>query len=83
MSVNVVDFECVAPDHAATSQRPDKLTIHERRWAFCAFDALADGHAWKATGGIALPDLMRRAGLAVVLPPTREETKPARSASGR
>ena len=66
MAANVVDFECVAPDHAASSQHPDKLTIHDGRWAFCAFDALSDGHTWRATGGVALAELMRRAGMSSV-----------------
>jgi hypothetical protein len=60
----LVSFECVAPTHQPGTSHPDKLTIHEGHWAFCPFDARADGHSWKATGGADMNSLLHRVGLA-------------------
>ena len=60
MFSRLVEFECVAKKHAPTIERPDKLTIHEGKWAFCPFDALADGHDWRETGGTDVDTLLRK-----------------------
>jgi hypothetical protein len=49
-----IAFTCVAPAHKAGEGGPDKLTVHEGQWAFCFFDARADGHQWGPTGGLTL-----------------------------
>ncbi len=46
-----IAYECVAPSHQAGRSCEDRLTIHERQWAFCPYCAQAEGHEWKATGG--------------------------------
>lgn len=61
---SLIAYECVAADHQPGVLHPDKLTIHEGRWAFCPFDARADGHSWKATGGADMNSLLHRVGLA-------------------
>ena len=63
--VNLVGFECVAPEHQPGTGRPDKLTIHERQWAFCPYDTHADGHVWKQVGDDDVEDLQRRMGIAI------------------
>ncbi len=60
MGVSLIAYECTAPGHQPTADHVDKLTIHDGAWAYCAFDALAGGHAWRATGGVDLESLMRR-----------------------
>ena len=57
-----IGYECVAPDHQLHqgSDTPDKLTIWQGEWAFCARSIRADGHEWKATGGEDYPALIRR-----------------------
>jgi hypothetical protein len=40
---------------------PDKLTVHEGKWAFCPYDAKATGHQWMATGGLPLSMLRQGA----------------------
>ena len=83
MAINVIDYECVAPDHTATAEHPDKLTVHQGHWAFCRFDAQADGHDWKPTGGVELQQLMRHVGLAIVSPPLRIDQAKERVSSAR
>jgi len=61
----LIEFECIASTHQASREHPDKLTIHQGRWAFCPFGALADGHDWRGTGGEDLAALMRKVGLAL------------------
>jgi hypothetical protein len=34
-------------------------------WAFCPFDARAQGHLWRSTGGADLETLLRHVGLSV------------------
>jgi hypothetical protein len=58
-----VGFACTAPAHQASEGGPDKLTVHEGKWAFCAFDARAEGHVWGPTGGLTLT-MLRAAALA-------------------
>jgi hypothetical protein len=47
-----IAFTCVAPAHQAGEGGPDKLTVHDGKWAFCFFDARADGHQWGSSGGL-------------------------------
>lgn len=61
----LVAYECVAVRHQPSLLFGDKLTIHNDSWAFCAFDAHADGHQWRETGGAAFGDLLRKAGIAL------------------
>lgn len=63
MAAKLIAFECVARDHQPTLLHPDKLTVHDGEWAFCAFDARAEGHEWRRTGGMDLASLAYRAGL--------------------
>jgi hypothetical protein len=57
-----IGFECVAPDHRSgrAAGAPDKLTIVNGEWAFCALSSRAEGHDWKSTGGEEYPALVRR-----------------------
>ncbi len=66
MGGSLIAYECTAPGHQPSAEHVDKLTIHQGAWAFCAFDALAQGHAWSQTGGVDLETLMRRGRRAVV-----------------
>ncbi len=52
-----VGFNCVAPAHKVGDGGPDKLTVHQGQWAYCSFDARADGHEWRATEGATLTTL--------------------------
>ena len=70
MMAKLIAYECEAPAHQPSLMHPDKLTIHGHEWAFCPFDARADGHRWKQTGGIDLESLTRRFGLPTVTAPT-------------
>ena len=63
MGAKLITYECVAVDHRPDQSHADKLTIHQSAWAFCAFDARADGHTWKETGGQDIDALLRHAGL--------------------
>ena len=65
MLMKLVEYECVAKDHEATLSRPNKLTVHDGRWAFCPFDSQAEGHVWRETGGADLDTLVRRDGVAI------------------
>ena len=79
MGPTLVVYECVAPDHQPGMLHPDKLTAHDGRWAFCAFDARAEGHEWRATGGTDMSALLNRIGLAVATSaPERAETQAAK-----
>lgn len=60
MLAKLVEYQCVAKDHEATLTHPDKLTIYKGQWAFCAYDSLAGGHEWRATGGADLESLLRQ-----------------------
>jgi hypothetical protein len=65
VSEDLVELECVAEAHAPSGDGPDKLTIHEGRWAFCPYNVHADGHVWRETGGADLSVLLGRARLAL------------------
>lgn len=56
-----VGFACIAPAHQGGKGGPDKLTIHKGEWAYCAFDARADGHVWGPTNGRTLTMLRQSA----------------------
>ena len=58
-----VVYECMAPSHRIGEGGPDKLTVHQRQWAFCPFDVKAEGHEWMATGGLSLSMLRQGAAL--------------------
>jgi hypothetical protein len=49
-----VAYECKSPSHQVGEGGPDRLTVHLGKWAFCPFDAKAEGHQWMATGGLPL-----------------------------
>lgn len=51
----LVAFTCAAPAHRDAEGGPDKLTVHDGKWAYCSYDARADGHEWKPSDGITLP----------------------------
>ena len=51
----LIFFRCTNPAHQqAASNKSDTLTIHERKWAYCAHDIRAKGHVWTATNGITI-----------------------------
>ncbi len=57
-----VAFECRAPSHrTGEGGGPDKLTVHLGQWAYCPFDARAEGHEWEPTGGVPLAMLRQGA----------------------
>ena len=66
MGAKLIAYSCEAKSHVASSDHPDKLTIHAGQWAFCRYSARADDHEWRATGGEDVVVLMRKAGLHVV-----------------
>jgi len=57
---SLVKYRCAKLEHRRTSEDPwDKLTIHEREWAYCPFDARAGHHEWVPTGGVPFEELRR------------------------
>lgn len=52
-----VAYQCASLAHREAEGGPDKLTVHDGQWAFCPYDARADGHEWTPTGGLTLPML--------------------------
>lgn len=59
-----VAFVCDAPAHrSGEGGGPDKLTVHDGRWAFCAYDSKADGHEWKPSSGLSLSMLRHPPGV--------------------
>ena len=77
MAAKLIVYECESPDHQPSVVHPDKLTVHEGEWAFCPFDARAEGHRWKTTGGVDLESVNRRFGLTAA-PLASQETQAAR-----
>lgn len=63
MAVKLIAYECVADSHQPSLAHPDKLTIHDGAWSFCPFDARAEGHEWRETGGADLATVAQRFGL--------------------
>ena len=80
-AAKLIVYECVAPDHAADPAHPDKLTVNKGGWAFCRFDARAEGHSWRETGGADLDAVIRRSGLSV-MPAERGERPRTPATSG-
>lgn len=64
MGSRLIAFECVDPDHQQVGDHPDKLTVHEGGWAYCPFDALAERHTWRQTGGVDLEQIQFHRSLA-------------------
>ncbi len=61
-----VAYQCETPSHRVREGGgPDKLTVHQGQWAFCPFDAKADGHRWVPTGGLTLSMLRHTAAMRV------------------
>jgi hypothetical protein len=53
-----IAFICVAPAHLERNGAlVDHVTIHETDWAYCPSNVRADGHDWKATGGVTMGEL--------------------------
>lgn len=51
-------FVCTAQDHInKNGTLSDHLTIHESQWAYCAHDARATGHEWRATDGASVGEI--------------------------
>jgi hypothetical protein len=49
----LIHYRCSNPKHQqANSNKSDTLTIHEGKWAYCAFDIRAKEHQWTETGGV-------------------------------
>jgi hypothetical protein len=43
----LIRYKCANPKHQrATKSLSDTMTIHERAWAFCAYDAREADHLW-------------------------------------
>ena len=59
----LIHFVCIADAHTSRESKSmsDTLTIVTNRWAYCAFDARAEGHQWQETEGITIEKL--RSGL--------------------
>jgi hypothetical protein len=56
-----VAYECTTPSHQVGDGGPDKLTVHDGKWAFCPFDAKAEGHVWGPNRGLPLSMLQHAA----------------------
>lgn len=59
----LVHYVCIADAHASRDAKSssDTLTVITNRWAYCAFDARAEGHQWQETEGVTIE--MLRSGL--------------------
>jgi hypothetical protein len=55
----LVHFICIADAHATreTKSSSDTLTVVSNQWAYCAFDARAEGHDWQETEGVMFEEL--------------------------
>ena len=55
----LVHFVCIADAHATreTKSSSDTLTVVSNQWAYCAFDAKAEGHEWHETEGVTFEGL--------------------------
>lgn len=78
MPQQLIAYVCATPDHTPSLQFPDKLTIHEGAWAFCPFDAHADGHTWRETAGENIDEISRRFGLSALRTTTGELPREAK-----
>lgn len=59
----LIHYVCIADAHASreSKSKSDTLTVISNRWAYCAFDARAEGHEWHETEGMTIEVL--RSGL--------------------
>lgn len=59
----LIHYVCIADAHATRESKSssDTLTVVTNRWAYCAFDARAEGHQWQETEGVTIE--MLRSGL--------------------
>lgn len=59
----LIHYVCIADAHASRESRSksDTLTVISNKWAFCGFDARAEGHQWEETEGLTIEVL--RSGL--------------------
>jgi hypothetical protein len=72
-----VTYRCTAPSHQSADGGPDKLTVHDGKWAFCPYDAKAEGHEWAPSGGLSL-SLLRHAAAQRQREPSGKERAEAR-----
>ncbi len=43
----LIRYRCTNPEHQrATKDLSDTMTIHDRSWAFCAYDVRVGDHLW-------------------------------------
>ena len=43
----LIRYRCTKPEHQHSAKSlSDTMTIHERAWAFCAYDARETDHLW-------------------------------------
>jgi len=59
----LIHYVCIVDAHASRERKSssDTLTVVSNRWAYCAFDARADGHEWREIEGVTIETL--RSGL--------------------
>ena len=51
----LIHYRCSNPAHQQSNgNTSDTLTVHEGKWAYCAFDIRAKDHQWIETGGVPL-----------------------------
>lgn len=64
----LIHYVCIADAHASREAKSssDTLTVVTNRWAYCAFDARAEGHEWQETEGVTIE--MLRSGLTRIRP---------------
>jgi len=56
----LIHYRCTRPEHRSGEGVRDRLTIHERKWAFCPHDVRAGDHVWtEIPGGSDLATLIR------------------------
>ena len=54
---DLIEWWCVSGHHLRmAAQLPDRLTIRERAWAYCAGDAPESAHEWRSRGDLTLAD---------------------------
>lgn len=56
----MIHYVCIADAHASPESKStsDTLTVVTNRWAYCPFNARADGHQWQETEGVTI-ELLR------------------------
>ena len=58
MRYPLIKYRCAKVDHQEPSaELSDTLTIHEREWAYCAFNTRARHHDWVPTGGLTYEEM--------------------------